>query len=306
LRVPKKSGQQADFGQDDAAAQDGAAAQANAATLLEIARNGSGARSKDLACGDGTYLAAQPRSQAMKAAATPAPACQANDAAAQRAAEIQEMKRLGVETEAAATVADEAAATEARERSARRAAERARAVRCWGGRKGCEPLGPLSVGFATIAGKGERLVDLQTMYPDAPKELLTAAADYSNIEDALDVIVDCLIRGVSDLVFASALDTADKLVQNQFDVSVERASQSVTSLLGPPASSSMTFERADRAVSVVHKFQVATMSQPTWCASCGGFLWGAREQGLCCAGCGTIVCSSCAATNASALCVARC
>jgi len=40
-------------------------------------------------------------------------------------------------------------------------------------------------------------------------------------------------------------------------------------------------------------FESVTLSAPTWCSRCDGFLWGLRDQGLRCRRCAQTVCSSC-------------
>eukprot|EP00929_Paragymnodinium_shiwhaense_P035191 TRINITY_DN19031_c0_g1_i1.p1 TRINITY_DN19031_c0_g1~~TRINITY_DN19031_c0_g1_i1.p1 ORF type:complete len:682 (-),score=46.34 TRINITY_DN19031_c0_g1_i1:151-2196(-) len=43
-----------------------------------------------------------------------------------------------------------------------------------------------------------------------------------------------------------------------------------------------------------HHFKRVTLAEPTFCQSCGSFLWGVTKQGLRCSGCKIVVCSSCA------------
>lgn len=92
------------------------------------------------------------------------------------------------------------------------------------------------------------------------------------------------------------------------EIELKTESPSTSSTLRPaggpaPAPAAQPSEEGAREVDCGREarceFQVLTLSTPTWCARCGGFLWGLRDQGSSCSRCGQIVCGSCIASSGS-------
>jgi len=146
------------------------------------------------------------------------------------------------------------------------------------------------------------LNELSCLYPEAPKELLRNAAGCSRLEDAIDMITECLAAGVATPLpkqethqhVSAALQWPSAPAPAIEHVAMIRAAPS-------PSPSTMT-EAADRKT--VHMFKIATVSSPTWCSDCGNFLWGVSNQGFTCQWCSSTVCKPCAEKGVSKPCQA--
>ncbi|CAJ1433603.1 unnamed protein product [Effrenium voratum] len=103
----------------------------------------------------------------------------------------------------------------------------------------------------------------------------------------------CRIAGLgTSSTSASALSPAS--AAEQIEVEPDRS----------PASSPHPVSEAELSVfqETLCSWTVVSLSEPTWCHQCRGFLWGFRDQGLRCGRCARIVCSTCSSSSTGSLC----
>jgi hypothetical protein len=51
---------------------------------------------------------------------------------------------------------------------------------------------------------------------------------------------------------------------------------------------------SDVGTNKLHVFEPVTLTRPTWCQKCEGFLWGVEDQGMRCTSCKRVLCAQCA------------
>jgi len=169
------------------------------------------------------------------------------------------------------------------------------------------------------------LGELSCLYPEASKELLRNAAGCSRLEDAIDMVTECLSAGVAA---PPPKQDAPQVVPSVFQWPTPPAADHAdcrpripptpTTILTSPATKTEAVTYEDRytrtipaaavktnTIESVHTYKVATMSSPTWCADCGSFLWGVSSQGLTCQWCQSTVCKPCAHKGSSQPCNGR-
>jgi len=78
---------------------------------------------------------------------------------------------------------------------------------------------------------------------------------------------------------------------------VEGLQEALSALRGNPDETVRVLSTEILSKVAAHKWELHSFTTPAWCAACGGFLWGAAEQGCQCHLCAEVRCFGCSAAK---------
>eukprot|EP00929_Paragymnodinium_shiwhaense_P054432 TRINITY_DN27285_c1_g1_i1.p1 TRINITY_DN27285_c1_g1~~TRINITY_DN27285_c1_g1_i1.p1 ORF type:complete len:316 (+),score=46.77 TRINITY_DN27285_c1_g1_i1:81-1028(+) len=150
----------------------------------------------------------------------------------------------------------------------------------------------------------DNLVELKELYPQAPDDLLHAAASCVDLDDALLVVVECLVKGLKRPPDKRPASKADGFLPTRQMLHTHNAgTELVEPVIKMPPEDVLGFPKHRDPDNMlkgfvacktgVHSLTAFTVTVPTWCQECGSFAWGVSNQCLRCSFCEMVICRNC-------------